>query len=315
MNSRILSVHEAQMTFDHQFSLFSSFGQRQLIQSFLLDEIESTNRIEAIRSTRHDIFSVITKAESTHDEKIVSIANAYRMLSESGGRNLVCAEDVRTVYDELLRGAVGKTDLPDGTLFRKKDVCITDGIKDIHTGMQGEERIISAINEFLKLYNSSAEIYTRMLLSHFMFEMIHPFYNGNGRMGRYLISNGLYRGTGSHTAFLISRAFDKEKSKYYKAFKKAEDIHEFRCLNEYLAIMLDILQHEFVSKTELLKEKQKSIQQIRVPESFTESGKEIYHLIAEASLLSDFGISNQEVIDEAGISKRTLLYSMVTVQS
>ncbi|MEE3487757.1 MAG: hypothetical protein VZT48_06600 [Bulleidia sp.] len=92
------------MTFDHQFSLFSSFGQRQLIQSFLLDEIESTNRIEAIRSTRHDIFSVITKAESTHDEKIVSIANAYRMLSESGGRNLVCAEDVRTVYDELLRG-------------------------------------------------------------------------------------------------------------------------------------------------------------------------------------------------------------------
>ena len=131
-------------------------------------------------------------------------------------------------------------------------------------GLQGEERIISAINEFLKLYNSSWKIYTRMLLSHFMFEMIHPFITAMAEWGRYLISNGLYRGTGSHTAFLISRAFDKENQSITKP-SKAEDIHEFRCLNEYLAIMLDILQHEFVSKTELLKEKQKSIQQIRVP--------------------------------------------------
>lgn len=54
-----LRLHRDRLEFDTVFSGFSEFGRKQLIQSFLIEEIKSTNGIENIHSTRHDIFKLI----------------------------------------------------------------------------------------------------------------------------------------------------------------------------------------------------------------------------------------------------------------
>ena len=40
----------------------------------------------------------------------------------------------------------------------------------------------------------------------------------------------------------------------------------------------------------------------------SKSEQKIYKLIKEVSIFSTFGVSNQEIIKEAGVSKRTLIY-------
>ena len=38
--------------------------------------------------------------------------------------------------------------------------------------------------------------------------------------------------------------------------------------------------------------------------------KKIYKVICEVSALSDFGVSNEEILNETGVSKRTLIYTL-----
>ena len=86
-------------TFDAKVNQLSSFAKKQLLQSYLLDEIQSTNEIEQIQSTRYDIFSVINNAKDVADKKVISIANSYSLLLSSGTSPLENLSDIRKVYD------------------------------------------------------------------------------------------------------------------------------------------------------------------------------------------------------------------------
>lgn len=138
-------------TFDAKVNQLSSFAKKQLLQSYLLDEIQSTNEIEQIQSTRYDIFSVINNAKDVADKKVISIANSYSLLLSSGTSPLENLSDIRKVYDLLLENAVEKKDLPEGQYFRKNSVFITDGLDIIHAGIAEEEKINAAMEEFLSL--------------------------------------------------------------------------------------------------------------------------------------------------------------------
>ncbi len=273
INSLFLELNKAQWEFDRIMDSFSKFAKQQIIISFLLDEIESTNKIENIYSTRHDIFSVINQGKNNKDKKIVSIVNSYQLLLKSHVQIISNLIDIRKIYDNLLKGAIDKDDIPDGEFFRKGSVKITNEIRIIHQGLSGENNINVAMNEFLNLYNSDIEIFEKMILCHFIIETIHPYYDGNGRLGRFLFSNGLFLKTKSLSAFLIAKSFSNEKSKYYEAFKKANDIHEFGSLNEFVKSIAKILINQInIASKDLLIKKQK-IENMSKPLGLTKSEK------------------------------------------
>jgi Fic family protein len=164
--------------------------------------------------------------------------------------------------------------------------------------------------EFLNLYNSKAELFTKLILSHFVFEYVHPFYNGNGRFGRFLFTKKLFKETNSICSFLISTAFEKERTKYYKAFKAADDRYQFGCLNQYLKIITEILNDYFDKTLNTLKDNINRLNNLIIPEGFTKSEIKVYKLLGEATIYSTYGVSNEEIMDQTGISKRTLIYSL-----
>lgn len=306
----VATLHTKMFELDNLVNSFSNFAKKQIVQSFLIDEIETTNKIENINSTRHDIFSIISKAASSKDKKIIFISNAYASLLKTNGIKIENLSDIRKSYEEVLNGAIEKNDLPDGIYFRKGPVFISNGIRPIHIGISGKTNINESMEEFIKLYNSKTEVFIKMILCHFIFEFTHPFYDGNGRFGRYLFSNGLYLETKSYFSLIIASSLNKEKGKYYKALSLAEDRYEFGCVNTYVEAFINILLDGINLAIKDLTKKKEAITQNKPDSILTKSEEMIYSLIVEASFLSLFGVSNEEIIEETGVSKRTLINTL-----
>ena len=253
INKKILHLHKKQWELDSLFSFFSEVGNKQLIKSFLINDILSTNAIEEIHSTSRDVFSILETAKNSTDKELLFITKAYQNLLENKEIELNTLSDIRSLYDELIAKGINKEDRPDGTYFRKEPVYISNGLKAIHTGFYPEERIKQGLSSFIELIHKDMDTYLKAILSHFLFETIHPFYDGNGRLGRYIFSALLLQETHSVFSFLISSCIHQEKNKYYSALKEGKERFEFGLINEYVSKMIDVLTDGIESTIEELK--------------------------------------------------------------
>ena len=141
-----------------------------------------------------------------------------------------------------------------GELFRADEAYVTDGLSTLHTGVHPEERIREAIEQMLRLVQSDEvpALYSA-LASHYIFEYIHPFYDGNGRTGRYLLSLFLEEPLSKPTALSLSRSMAENKSRYYHAFQTAENPLNHGELTFFVETMLDLIlqsQEELISRFE-----------------------------------------------------------------
>ena len=134
-------------------------------------------------------------------------------------------EDIRDIYDKIALDEIEDKDRPDGELFRKGDVEVHGPHGTvIHSGVSGEARISALLAQMIDLARSDTiPFLQRAIASHFLFEYIHPFYDGNGRTGRYLLALYLSHDLTLPTVLSLSKTIAANKNEYYKAFTEAED--------------------------------------------------------------------------------------------
>jgi len=79
----------------------------------------------------------------------------------------------------------------------------------------------------------------RSAISHLYFETIHPFEDGNGRIGRAIAEKALSQTVGYPVLLSLSSAIDANKKNYYNALKEAQQSNEITpWLNYFLTIIL-----------------------------------------------------------------------------
>lgn len=115
--------------------------------------------------------------------------------------------------------------------FRQKDEYVRIGT---HIGSP-PEKIEELIREILTeyKYNSENEVYflDKIAKFHLDFEAIHPFNDGNGRIGRVIINYQL-----SRLGFPVIIVRDKEKKGYYTAFNEYNDLRISKRMEKIIAL-------------------------------------------------------------------------------
>jgi Fic family protein len=97
------------------------------------------------------------------------------------------------------------------------------------------EQVETMIGKILLEYSSEQKIYflEKIAKFHMDFENIHPFNDGNGRMGRVIINYQLLQ---LRYPPIIIR--DKEKSAYYRSFGEYRDKKKTKSMDTVLALAL-----------------------------------------------------------------------------
>lgn len=85
------------------------------------------------------------------------------------------------------------------------------------------------MKQFVKWYNSFdvsgndiKNIFIKTSISHLYFESIHPFEDGNGRIGRAIAEKCLSQSLGRPVLMSLSSTIEKDRKKYYNALKLAQ---------------------------------------------------------------------------------------------
>lgn len=63
----------------------------------------------------------------------------------------------------------------------------------------------------------------RSAIAHLYFESIHPFEDGNGRIGRAIAEKALSQGLGRPVLLSLSRTIEANRKQYYAALHRASD--------------------------------------------------------------------------------------------
>jgi Fic family protein len=296
----------------------STIAQDELIRSCLVEEVYQTNLIEGVHSTRKEIFRLLEDFAHAKKGKITSIVNKYRLLLKQGFSPIDSLGDIRRLYDALMEGAIVKKDQPDGILFRKDSVAVTDGVKSLHEGLYPEERINEALNVVLSILNGKdLTFYERSAIAHYLFEYAHPFYDGNGRTGRYLLSLYALEEKPKAFAFRIAVTIGEGKAKYYRAFKECQDIRNRSDLATFVGPMLDFYIEDY---RHLIKEIQANKAEAALWQSkclsldLSKGERKTAAILAEGSVWSAYGVSKSSIASALGLDKRSVQRHLTSLE-
>ena len=208
---------------------------KDIIIKILSNELYKTNKIEGIETVKSEIHTSLKDNRKANKKvnKLDGIIKKYKNIMEKNFKDTQHIDSLSTfrkIYDEMFEDfeKSGNYKL-DGKYFRKDTVKIINSVgKTIHIGVNGEEAIEKNMEDLIHFMNrKDIPFLVKASISHFFFEYIHPFYDGNGRFGRYLLSSYLGRKLDILTAFSVSYSISKNLDDYYKSFVEVEDVNNY----------------------------------------------------------------------------------------
>lgn len=196
----------------------------------LTEEIVANSEIEGVLLDRESVHSSfvqnITPAREKEQGAVALTQMALTHREQALSHDLLYA-----MHREILKGStafpeesigayVGNMKIVSGTRMDREYTVIHEGVS--------KTLVHEKMTEFIEWYNKRPKSTPLLnaIQGHVHFETLHPFCDGNGRIGRNLILMGLCRDLGRSTPLALSRSFNTAIESYYQQFDAGLDLTE-----------------------------------------------------------------------------------------
>lgn len=101
------------------------FAVEPYFQKLIVNEAQSNNEIEGIRSTKEELTNVlehIRESKTASKKRFIGMMKLYKYIDQLEPFTKV--EDFRKLYDDLVADEIPKDKQPDGQYFRAKSVSV-----------------------------------------------------------------------------------------------------------------------------------------------------------------------------------------------
>lgn len=228
------------------------------------ESVYNSNAIENSTLTLQETEKILLEVEMSRDVKLREVHEAQNLArvteyiqSKSAGGEEITLEFIKLLHQML----IGNIDPDIAGRFRRENEYVR-----VSTHIApAPENIERLLEEALNIYRGDADSFfvDKIARFHLEFERIHPFNDGNGRIGRVLMNYQLLR-----LGFCPVIIRDKEKADYYKTFAEYVDDKKTTRMERTVALALTESLHkrlaymrgqEIVSLAEYAKQANQSV--------------------------------------------------------
>ena len=194
------------------------------INSFLRREAVLSSRIEGTQASLSDLFFFEAAGEEKQPD-VQEVANYVKALNYGLQRLNELPLSVRLmceIHERLMTGVRGdESRLTPGEVRRSQNWIGKPGstLMEATYVPPPVEEMKRCLGELEKYFHVESDLppLVRLALIHYQFEAIHPFLDGNGRIGRLLITLWLVQeGLLSQPILYLSAFFERNREEYYR---------------------------------------------------------------------------------------------------
>ena len=217
-------------------------------------ELRKRNRIKTIQSSLEIEGNTLTEEQITallNDERVIApqkdileVQNAIKVYEKLKEFNSNSLKDLRIAQSILMHGLIEGS----GN-FRTKNVGIVKGSKVEHLA-PGGAMVNGLMKDLFTYLKSDKEVLLiKSCVFHYEFEFIHPFLDGNGRMGRLWQTLILMQKYPVFEYLPVESLIKENQNHYYKALGASDKLGESTPFVEFmLALILQALNNLLASQ-------------------------------------------------------------------
>ncbi len=292
--SELLSTIEASREVIDSVTIAPEVENNIRRQSTLRSSVYSA-RIEGNELTLDDLNS---PSHNQQKVEIFNILKALNSLNKKSKKDLI-------LNDILEFHRIALSDLhPDAGNMRHNMEAIFNSAGIAIYMPPPPKQLPSFVNKLIKYINSDRErfIPIKASLSHFTFEKIHPFEEGNGRVGRLILQKIMKQGGyGMKGLLSLEEYLDNHRSEYYRALEEPE-----KDLTDYLVFMLTAINETAKEAREMVQQKQKA----ELTDYLLPRRAEIFNIIRDQKIVNFDSIRRRFL----KVNERTLRYDLKKLQ-
>ncbi|MFT8324334.1 Fic family protein [Oenococcus sicerae] len=287
-----------------------STARELYIQKQMINEILANNQLAGLKNSPNEV-EIAIKALDTNsyrEIRFAAMAKMYQAIIDHDYQRIESPIDIRKIYDQLLHGLIKHDQLPDGAFFRKRISVIKHSDDEIDYQLPGDQQDLERrIGQWLKfISNKNIPFLLKGLLAHGCFENLHPFYDGNGRTGRYILSLYLARKLDIVSGLNVSQMIAKSPDSYNKAAIAFSDAENFAEGSSFVADLLEMIEERQRTVIENLTGKLKKLtdlnQKIQTLYPVNSSDYFVLNLLAQSALFSasqTSGLLDRDILKHA----------------
>jgi Fic family protein len=219
----------------------SESARQEMIVDIILAEAIKTSAIEGEYPDRKDVLSsirknlgLLTSPAFIKDRSAAGLGELMIDVRHSFAEQLT--EEKLFTWHRLLLS--GNTRIAAGAWRTHEEpmqvVSGALGKEKIHFEAPPSSLVPAAMKAFIQWFNDTApggpqeinKAPIRAAIAHLYFESIHPFEDGNGRIGRAIAEKALSQTIGRPVLLSLSRTIEADKNRYYTALEKAQRANE-----------------------------------------------------------------------------------------
>jgi len=189
------------------------------IRTYIAKEATQSSRIEGTQTNMEDAFKAAEDLSPEARDDWQEVQNYIKAINDAVDeleRLPFSNRLLRKAHETLMQGVRGKTKQPGE--FRRSQNWIGVSLKNAVFVPPHHEHVSELMSDMEKFLHDDAirvPPLIRIAIAHYQFETIHPFLDGNGRLGRlmislYLASKGLLK----KPALYLSDYFERNKTAY-----------------------------------------------------------------------------------------------------